>query len=264
MEERWAIVADGLHYDFAGGYGVHGISFKIPTGQVFSLLGPNGAGKTTTIKLLTGQLRPQSGQVSIFGLDPGVHSEEVRRYIGVMQEDPGHYQRLSVRTNIKFFASLYGVSGEYADKLIEQMGLSDKADVAVSKLSRGMRQRLALARAMIGKPKVLFLDEPTSGLDPLSAQGVRAMIDDYCKGGGTVFLTTHYMEEAEYLSHCVAIIQDGKLLCKGHYIDLCQQYLPKTIEVVRGGRTVECSPGLEQLFFHITGRSINCNDRNEL
>ncbi|MBQ7569187.1 ABC transporter ATP-binding protein [bacterium] len=257
MDVQSAIEADGVCYSFGGSWGLNKLTFAVASGQVFGLLGTNGAGKTTTIRLLTGQLRPQSGSIKVLGLDPLAQSQQLRRAVGVMSEDPGHYMRLSVRKNLCFFASLYGADPAYADELLEKVDLQSKADSAVSQLSRGMRQRLALARAMIGRPRLLFLDEPTSGLDPVAARGVRQLIEAYCSEGGTVFLTTHYMEEAERLCHQIAILHDGSLLCQGHYLDLCGQYLPEQIEIEQGGRKIKRSPGLEELFYHLTGRSIN-------
>lgn len=252
MSQEWAVEVNNLCYSFGGAWALQELSLQVPVGQVFALLGGNGAGKTTTIRLLTGQLRPQGGQVSVFGLDPEKQAQQVRALVGIMTEEPGHYQRLSARANLRFFASLYGAGAAEADGLLERVGLAEKANCAVSQLSRGMKQRLALARAMVGKPKLLFLDEPTSGLDPLVARGVRELIGQFCREGGTVFLTTHYMEEAENLCHQVAILQAGQLLCCGHYLDLCRQYLPETVERQKGGRTVRQAPGLEELFCKLT------------
>ncbi len=252
----WAVSVKGLRYTFGGQWGLQDLTMDVAQGQIFGLLGPNGAGKTTAIRLMTGQLLPQQGEVRVLGLDPVSQCQQVRALIGVMQEDPGHYRRLSVRSNMRFFASLYGEPSSWADELIAKVNLSDKAGCAVSELSRGMKQRLALARALVGRPKLLFLDEPTSGLDPLAAKAVHRLIEAYCREGGTVFLTTHYLEEAEALCHQVAILQHGKLLCQGHYLDLCHQYLPEQIEVSQGGRKVMRPPGLEELFFKLTGQTI--------
>lgn len=252
-----AIEARGLCYTFGGQWRLQGLDLAVESGQVFGLLGANGAGKTTTIRLLTGQLQPESGTVRILGLDPVQEAKRVRSIIGIMAEEPGHYGNLSVRTNLRFFASLYGASASVVDEILEKVGLSFKASEAVAQLSHGMRQRLALARALVGHPQVLFLDEPTSGLDPIAARGVHGLITDFCAGGGTVFLTTHYLGEAESLCHKVAIVQDGSVLCCGHYVDLCRQYLPSEVEVVQGGRVIKRAPGLEELFCHLTGSSIN-------
>ena len=262
MAEQLAICADKVSYSFGAGWQLRELTFTAAAGQVFGLLGTNGAGKTTTIRLLTGQLRPQGGTIRVLDVDPLRDSQQLRRLVGVMQEDPGHYQRLSVRANLRFFASLYGTPYSYADELLEKVDLCRKAGSAVNQLSRGMRQRLALARAMVGRPKLLFLDEPTSGLDPIAARGVRSLISSFCSEGGTVFLTTHYMEEAEKLCHQVAVLHNGSLLCQGHYLDLCRQYLPEQIEVEQGGRMVKRAPGLEELFYHLTGSRIEASAAN--
>ncbi len=235
---------------------LRGVSLTVPQGTVFGLLGPNGAGKTTTIRLLTGQLRPHAGQVRVLGLDPVASSRELSRKIGVMLEEPGHYERLPVRSNLRFFARLHGVGAERVEELLALVGLCGKAGEPVGRLSRGMRQRLALARALVGSPRVLFLDEPTAGLDPHAARGVRRLIEEFCGGQGTVFLTTHFMEEAEELCHQVGILDQGRLVALGNPQDLCRETLPEQIETVRGGRRLLRPPGLEDLFVHLTGRSL--------
>lgn len=251
-----AIEVRGLQRSFRGRPVVQDLTFTVPEGQVFGLLGPNGAGKTTTVRMLTGQLRPDAGEARILGRDPTSEARELRSAIGVMLEEPGHYERLPVRSNLAFFARLYGAPRERVDALLRRMGLEEKAKEPVSRLSRGMRQRLALARALIGEPRVLFLDEPTSGLDPHAARGVRRLIEAFCAEGGTVFLTTHFMEEAEDLCHSVGILDSGRLVALGNPEDLCREHLPAKIEVLRGGRPQSRAPGLEDLFVHLTGRSL--------
>ena len=135
--------------------------------------------------------------------------------------------------------------------------MKSKAKERVSSLSKGMKQRLAFARALAGNPELLFLDEPTAGLDPNSAVRFRELIKKYCEGGGSVFLNTHYLEEAEDLCTCTAILDKGCIVCCGHPLDLCRQYLPEQIEVIKGGRRVMQPPGLGHLFAHFTNRNIN-------
>ncbi len=236
---------------------VDGLTLTVQAGEVFGLLGPNGAGKTTTIRMLTGQLRPDRGEIRILGMDPVAEPRRVRSRIGVMLEEPGHYERLPVRTNLAFFARLYGAAPGIVEELLARVGLLDKAREPVARLSRGMRQRLALARALVGSPRLLFLDEPTAGLDPHAGRGVRRLIQDFCSGGGTVFLTTHFMEEAEELCHRVGILDRGRLVAQGNPQDLCSEHLPEQIEAIRGGRRSFRPPGLEDLFVHITGRSLD-------
>ncbi len=236
---------------------LEGLSLTVPAGEVFGLLGPNGAGKTTTIRLLTGQLRPDHGQIRVLDLDPAAEPRRLRSQIGVMLEEPGHYERLPARSNLAFFARLHGASLKVVEDLLVRVGLQDKAGEPVARLSRGMRQRLALARALVGSPRLLFLDEPTAGLDPHAARGVRRLVHDFCSGGGTVFLTTHYMEEAEELCHQVGILDKGRLVVRGNPQDLCRELLPEPVEAIRGGRRTFRPAGLEDLFLHLTGRSLD-------
>ncbi|MEW6278960.1 MAG: ABC transporter ATP-binding protein [Candidatus Eremiobacterota bacterium] len=207
---------------FPGRTALENLSFEVDEGEIFGFLGPNGAGKTTTLRILTGQLRPTSGSCRVLGLDPLRQGRELRRRVGVMFEDGGHYDRLSVRANLGFFARLYGAGPDRVERLLREFALWDRRKDGVEKLSRGMRQRLALARALVGSPEVLFLDEPTAGLDPVAARGVRSLVRSFCRNGGTVFLTTHYMEEASELCSRVAILDQGRLLALGTVEDLCR------------------------------------------
>lgn len=252
-----ALEVRDLQRSFNGRRAVEGLTFTVPAGAVFGLLGPNGAGKTTTVRLLTGQLRPDGGTIRVLGTDPMADPRRLRACIGVMLEEPGHYERLPVRSNLAFFARLHGAPAERVDELLERMDLHAKAREPVARLSRGMRQRLALARALVGAPRILFLDEPTSGLDPHAGREVRRLIENFCNEGGTVFLTTHFMEEAEDLCHQVGILDLGRLVALGNPQDLCRQHLPEAVEVVRGGRRLVRAPGLEDLFVHLTGRSLD-------
>lgn len=257
MTEIPALEMHDVHRSYGSLAALRGVSFAVPEGEVFGLLGPNGAGKTTAIRLLTGQLHPHRGQVRVLGVDPAASSRDLSKRIGVMLEEAGHYERLPLRSNLTFFARLYGAGPERVQELLELVGLQDKSGEPVARLSRGMRQRLALARALVGSPRVLFLDEPTAGLDPHAARGVRRLIEDFCARQGTVFLTTHFMEEAEELCHQVGILDRGRLVALGNPQDLCRESLPELVETIRGGRRVQHPPGLEELFIHLTGRSLD-------
>ena len=259
QETETVITVDDLHYSYGQLKVLKGLTLTAYRGQVMGLLGVNGAGKTTTVRILCGQLPKSSGHVQVLGLDPYSQGAQLRQLIGVMPENAGHYERLSVFDNLLFFARIFGINNpkRRAEELIELVDLTDKSQVRVSALSKGMRQRLALARALVGRPQLLFLDEPTAGLDPNAARKVRSLIDNYCIGGGTVFLTTHYLEEAEEMCAQVAILNGGRLVCCGNPQDLCRQYLPSEISVRRGGRLVKQAPGLEQLFQHLVGEKCN-------
>lgn len=191
---------------------VDGISFEVEQGEVFGFLGPNGAGKTTTIRMLAGLTRPTSGFGLVAGYDVRKNPMEVHRNIGMVFEKPNLYERLSVEDNLSLFASFYGVDRKRVREVMEQVDIADRRRDPVGKLSKGLQQRVLIGRAILHKPKVLFLDEPSSGLDPNSAAVVRDVIRDLKNSGMTVFLTTHYMEEADELSDRVAFLVSGKIV----------------------------------------------------
>ena len=188
------------------------VTFDVEAGEVFGLLGPNGAGKTTVIGMLTGQIKPSSGRAVIAGHNVVSERNELKGRIGVVFEHQNLYERLSGRENLLFFAALVQASPGRVDELLEQFGLHDRARDAVNKYSRGMKQRLLLARAMLDDPPILFLDEPTSGLDPHIAQEVHDLIRRLRDEGKTILLATHYMEEASKLCQRVAILNRGKII----------------------------------------------------
>ena len=221
---------------------VDGISFNVLPGEIFGYLGPNGAGKTTTIRMLTGQLRPTSGQAFVLGCDVVEDREDLKPQIGVVSDSQNLYQRMSGRDNLRFFARLYGVGKRRVDEVIALVGLSGRQKDKVETYSNGMKQRLVIGRALLHKPKVLFLDEPTRGLDPNVAREIRTLVQQLAGEGMTVFLTTHYMEEADTLSSRVAIIHQGKIVA----LDT-----PEKLKAVHGqGQPVT----LEDVFVKLTGR----------
>ncbi len=191
---------------------VDGISFAVERGEIFGFLGPNGAGKTTTVNMLTGQLRPTGGWGRVAGFDIVAQLEHIKPLIGVVFEEPALYERMSGRANLEFFCALHGVDKGRVWALLEAVGLADRADDRVKTYSQGMKQRLAIARALLNDPQVLFLDEPTRGLDPAAARAIREDIVALRQRGVTVFLTTHYMEEADQLCDRVAFIDQGRIV----------------------------------------------------
>jgi ABC-2 type transport system ATP-binding protein len=191
---------------------VDGISVTVAEGEIFGLLGHNGAGKTTTIRLLTGQARPTKGTARIAGLDVTRDRDAIKPLINLVFEEANLYERLSGRDNLYLFAHLYRVPCARADDLLELVGLTDVADRQVKTYSSGMKQRLLVARAIVNTPRVLFLDEPTRGLDPTSARELHQIVRRMSQAGTTVFLTTHYMEEADELCHRVAFLSQGKVV----------------------------------------------------
>jgi ABC-2 type transport system ATP-binding protein len=183
------------------------------------LLGPNGAGKTTTIEILEGLLTPTSGQVSILGRSWNENEREMREWLGISLQETRLSEKLTVRETIDLFASFYH-EPRSTDEVMEQLQLTEKADAWVGKLSGGQRQRLAVATALVCNPKILFLDEPTTGLDPQSRRQLWDIIRTFQRHGGTVLLTTHYMDEAEKLCDRLAIVDHGQIIAEGTPMDL--------------------------------------------
>lgn len=199
---------------------VRGVSFAIAKGELFGLLGPNGAGKTTTIKMLITLLLPSSGTARVLGFDVARESREVRKRIGyVFGGDRGLYERLSGLDNLRYFAELYGVEPRLQKRriaeLLELVGLAGREREKVEGYSRGMRQRLHIARGLLHDPEVVFLDEPTLGVDPVGARELRATIAALTEVGKTVLLTTHYMFEADALCNRIAVISQGEIIAEG-------------------------------------------------
>jgi ABC-2 type transport system ATP-binding protein len=199
---------------------LRGVSFDIAPGELFGLLGPNGAGKTTTIKILTTLLLPTSGSARVLGLDPVTQHTQLRRRIGyVFGGDKGLYDRISALDNLRFFADVYRVplraKQARIDELLEIVGLRGREHERVETYSRGMRQRLHIARGLLHDPEILFLDEPTIGLDPVGSRELRETVADLQRVGKTILLTTHYMLEADELCDRVAIITNGRIVAEG-------------------------------------------------
>jgi ABC-2 type transport system ATP-binding protein len=193
---------------------VRGINLTIQTGECFGLLGPNGAGKTTTIEILEGLLQPTSGEVTIFGQNWQDNPRELRELMGISLQETRLSEKLTVRETIELFSSFYR-HPRRPETILEQLQLTEKADSWVGKLSGGQRQRLAVATALVGNPRILFLDEPTTGLDPQSRRQLWDIIREFQRRGGTVLLTTHYMDEAERLCDRLAIVDHGEIIAEG-------------------------------------------------
>lgn len=207
-----AILTSNLTKKFNGLTAVDGITFSVNAGEIFGFLGPNGAGKTTTIRMLTGQLLPTSGSATVAGYDIKTERELIKPRIGVIFEYQNLYVRISARDNLKFMRSLYGVDRARVAQVLELVGLKDRADEKLKRFSNGMKQRLLIARGLLHDPEILFMDEPTLGLDPVIALQIRQLITQLAQDGRTIFLTTHYMEEADRLCNRVAIINHGKII----------------------------------------------------
>jgi ABC-2 type transport system ATP-binding protein len=235
MSQAATVVTDLLTRRFGERLALDSLTLNVAAGEVFGLLGHNGAGKTTAVRLLNGLLTPTSGAASVLGLSPVDNGPEVRARTGVLTETPALDDRLTGRENLRFYARLFGLSRQEASRRIEDLlevfDLSDRGDEYVSTYSRGMRQRIALARAMLHEPEILFLDEPTSGLDPVAAREVQDMILTLREQGKTIFLCTHNLEEAERVCDRVAVLEQGQVIALGSPRELASQGSPSQIEI---------------------------------
>jgi ABC-2 type transport system ATP-binding protein len=237
------IEAQELTRDYDGLRAVDRISFTVEAGEIFGFLGPNGAGKTTTIKMLTGQLRPTSGRAAVCGFDVASEREQLAPVIGVVFEYQNIYERMTAAENLRFSARLYGINGQRVQEMLGKVGLDGQARKKTANFSNGMKQRLLIARALLHRPQVLFLDEPTKGLDPGVARDIRDIVQGLKRDGVTVFLTTHYMEEADRLCDRVAIMHQGRIVA----LDT-----PGTLKQNIDGENAT----LEDVFLVLTGHSL--------
>ena len=231
-EERMTVAAikvENITFAYGDLEAVRGVSFEVAPGEILGFLGPNGAGKSTTIKILTGQLTPKSGTAQVLGVDVTADDPEMQSQIGVCFEEKNLYDSMSGSENLKFYASLFGIKDVDTVELLRRVGLADRAKDRVAKYSKGMKQRLMMARTLVNTPKVLFLDEPTDGLDPVSSKAIRKLIQQEADRGAAVLLTTHDMNEADELSNRVAFINEGQL----YAIDT-----PEALKLKHGKRSI--------------------------
>ena len=231
-----AIQVEDLHVSYGDLHAVRGISFAVAPGEILGFLGPNGAGKSSTLKVLYGLLPPRSGQARVLGMDVTAQRSPMQARIGVCFEEKNLYADMSAVENLRFHARLFGIGDADIPGLLQRVGLADRGGDRVETFSKGMRQRLMMARALVNRPDVLFLDEPTDGLDPVSSQAVRAIIRAEAARGAAVLLTTHDMAEADELSDRVAFINDGEL----YAIDT-----PENLKLEHGQRTVRVQRRIE-------------------
>jgi ABC-2 type transport system ATP-binding protein len=247
MNTEYAVEVRDLTRVFGDFVAVDRISLTVEKGQVFGFLGPNGAGKSTTIRMLCGLLLPSSGEGRVAGFDVMTESETIKRHIGYMSQKFSLYDDLTVEENIDFYAGIYNVPRtkrkERKDWVLEMAGLTDKRSNLTGSLAGGWKQRLALGCAVLHEPPILFLDEPTSGVDPLSRRQFWDLIAQMSHRGTTVFITTHYMEEAEYCDE-LALIYRGKMIAKGKPAEL-KTLIPEDILEIRVERPFEALERLE-------------------
>jgi ABC-2 type transport system ATP-binding protein len=228
MNTSPVILTEGLTRHFDNITAVDDLNLEIYPGEVLGFLGHNGAGKTTTVRLLNGVLTPTSGKARVLGLDPSVEGAELRRRTGVLTETPSVDERLTGYENLSIFAALFNVPpaavASRVAEVLELFQLTDRAGDRVSEYSKGMKQKLALARAIIHQPELLFLDEPTSGLDPVITRQVHSLIRDLSRDGNhTVFLCTHNLEEAQRLCDRVAVLENGRMVALGSPAELARE-----------------------------------------
>lgn len=228
-DDAAAIEATSVSYSYGDKVAVADVSLGVGAGEIFGLLGPNGAGKSTTVKMLTGQLTPASGTIRVFGLDITEQLIEVQERIGVCFEEKNLYTAMTGAENLRFFARLFGIHHFDPTELLARVDLETRAGDRVADYSKGMRQRLMMARALINQPDVLFLDEPTDGLDPVSGRTIQGIIREEAARGAAVLLTTHDMYEADTLADRVAFINQGSILAMN---------TPEALKLQHGKRTI--------------------------
>ena len=218
------ILVKNLRQEFSKKAVLKNIHLEINKGEIFGLLGPSGAGKTTLIKILTGQLKPTSGEVMVLEKSSMKLSGEDYQNIGIMMDNFGLYERLSCYDNLKFFCMINGNPLERIEEVLKKVGLENAKKTLVSNLSKGMRSRMVLARAILSEPQILFLDEPTSGLDPKTQEEIHSLILEEKERGTTIFLTTHNMAEAEKLCDNIALLNEGEIVEYGNPKEVCRKY----------------------------------------
>ena len=277
------IAANNVVKSFGDKKVLDGISFNVRRGQIFGLLGPSGAGKTTLIKILTGQLERDLGTVRINGVDADKLTGVDSKKFGIMMDNFGIYERLNCYENLKIFAEIYGVKNDGILNALKKVGLENAKKTSASKLSKGMRSRLRLARVFMTDPDILFLDEPTSGLDPATANDIHKIMLAEKEKGKTIFLTTHTMSEAEKLCDNIVMINEGKIAEQGCPQEICRRYdhqrmlmihlsdgtdikLPHSesaaeqiAELLKNGsaETIHTTePNLETVFMELTGKEL--------
>jgi ABC-2 type transport system ATP-binding protein len=230
-----AIIARDLTRRFGNFVAVDHISFDVDPGEVFGFLGANGAGKTTAIRMLTGLLAPTSGEARVAGFDVATESEQIRQNIGYMSQRFSLYEDLTVRENIRLYAGIYGLSDDQIEQrtetLVQRLGLSGALDDLVASLPLGWKQKLAFSVAVLHEPKIVFLDEPTGGVDPITRRQFWEMIYASAAMGTTVFVTTHYMDEAEYCDR-ISVMVDGRIAALGTPAELKERFGVPTVDDV--------------------------------
>ena len=284
MEQNVLLSLSHISKRFKTELALRDISMTLSKGEILGFLGPSGSGKTTTIKIITGQLRQTTGEAKLLGTDSANIDASIYEKIGVVSDNSGIYEKMTVWQNLYLFARIWKVPRGSVEQVISQVGLAEHIKKPAGKLSKGQTQRLVLARAVLHKPRVLFLDEPTSGLDPSTAVAIHRMLLDLKEEGMAIFLTTHNMEEAAKLCDKVALLHEGEIVEFGPPQEICLKYnqikkyhvllnsnkdlvLEQNSENIgRIARWMEkdqiacihsCEPTLETVFLEVTGKDLN-------
>ena len=242
---EYAIEVEGLTKLYGDLKAVNNISFKVREGEVFAFLGPNGAGKTTTVEIIETIRNPTKGKVKVLGYDISKSTREIKERIGVLPQEFISFERLTVKETLTYFSNLYKKHADI-DEIIDTIDLRDKENELYMNLSGGLKQRVGVAIALVNDPDVIFLDEPTTGLDPRARRDVWDAVAGLKKQGKTVFLTTHYMEEAEYLADSIAIIHKGRIVAEGTLDELLRQYGHQSTLLIKGGKAGEIAGVLKK------------------
>lgn len=280
----YTVRAENISHSFSAHQVLDKVNFQVEKGEIFGMLGPSGAGKTTLINILTGQLLQDGGTAELLGRDTRRLGAKERRQIGSMMDNLGLYDRLSIYNNLSFYADILHVPRQKINHILKELGLYEARNKAVAKLSKGMKNRLSLARALMNDAKILFLDEPTAGLDPATTREIHRTLRQQKEQGCTIFLTTHNMYEAQNLCSRVALLNGGKIVDMGSPAEICQKYnhLNKLNLTLRDGTHVtlennsssapavkeylekdmitaihSTEPTLETVFIELTGKGLN-------
>lgn len=232
---NYIIDLENVQKNFQKKTALKNLNVRVQEGEIFGFLGPSGAGKTTTIKLLTSQLLPSAGSVKVFGREVYSNKKSLYHQIGILSDNSGIYDKLSVWDNLALYARLFGVPDSNIAEILKKVDLADSKKTEAGKLSKGMKQRLMLARAVLHSPRLLFLDEPTAALDPGTALEIHKLLLQLNREGTTIFLTTHNMEEADKLCHRVAFLNDGEIAETGNPAELKLKYITDDMTVILKG-----------------------------
>lgn len=251
MKDEVILKVENLKKSYGKFKAVKGVSFEVKKGEIFGLLGPNGAGKTTTLEMIEGLRKIDSGKAEIAGMSVSEHTEKIKSIIGVQLQASSFFDFLTLSELLKFFGNLYGRNVD-PERILAEVELKDKKKVYVKTLSGGQKQRFSIASALVNKPQILFLDEPTTGLDPQARRHLWELIKSIREKGMTIVITTHYMDEAEYLCDRVGVMDNGKIISLDTPDALINQLVKKGFKK----KIINKGASLEDVFLNLTGKHL--------